>query len=85
MIFGSTCITINEGTPPMSLGNFALIGVLVVGVLYVLAMIVGMIAVGPAGLIGLAVIVFFGIILAGVVLQRAADPEDRHYSKTIKD
>ena len=69
----------------MTLGNFALIGVVIAFALYVLAMVAGMIAVGPAGLIGLAVLAFLGIILAGVVLQRAADPEDAHYSKNVRD
>lgn len=69
----------------MSLGNFALGGVVIVGVLYLIAVLAGMIAAWPWGLVGLIGIAFVGILLGGVIRQRLNDPDDAHYTRNIKD
>ena len=69
----------------MSLGNFALAGVVVALALYVAALLFGMISAGPIGLVGLGVLLFFAVILWGVLRQRMRDPEDRHYTQNVED
>ena len=69
----------------MSLGNFALGGVVLVGTLYLVAILAGMIAAWPWGLVGLIGLGFVGILLGGVLRQRLRDPEDAHYTRHVKD
>lgn len=69
----------------MSLGNFALGGVLVVGAFYLAAVLAGMIAAWPWGLVGLVVIAFLGVLLGGVLRQRLRDPEDAYYTRDVRD
>ena len=69
----------------MSLGNLALGGVLVLGTLYLLAILAGLLAAWPWGLIGLVVLGFAGLLLGGVLRQRMRDAEDAHYTRNVKD
>ncbi|NRA30989.1 MAG: hypothetical protein HRU11_12110 [Parvularculaceae bacterium] len=69
----------------MSLGNIAL-GIIVVAVLaYAGLLTLGAIALFPEGLIGLVFLFGMGFFLIAVILQRAGDKEDRHYSKNVKE
>lgn len=69
----------------MDLGNLALAGVVTVALLYITAMIVGMIAVWPYGLLGLIVMGFIGVLFFGVLRDRMNSEEDDYYEKNIKD
>ncbi|MEM9234443.1 MAG: hypothetical protein AAGA69_09445 [Pseudomonadota bacterium] len=69
----------------MSLGNIALIGVVIAFLAYLALMIFGMIAAFPYGIIGLVVLGFFGLLLIGVLMQRAGNKEDRHYIDNVKE
>jgi len=54
-----------------------------VGVCYVVAMFIGMVAAFPFGLIGLVAIVGVGALLIKVIKERLGNAEDDHYSKTV--
>ncbi|RFB04618.1 hypothetical protein [Parvularcula marina] len=69
----------------MSLGNLALVGVIIAFAVYLTLMIIGMIAAFPYGIIGLVVLGFMGLLLIGVLMQRAGDKEDRHYVDNVKE
>ena len=69
----------------MSLGNLALVGVIIAFAVYLTLMIIGMIAAFPYGIIGLVVLGFIGLLLIGVLMQRAGDKEDRHYVDNVKE
>jgi len=69
----------------MDLGNLALAGVIVAAALYIGAMVIGMIALFPYGLIGLVVLGFVGFLFFGVVNDRLNNKEDDYYEKNIKD
>ncbi len=57
---------------------------LVLAGLWLLAMIGGMIAAFPLGILGLLVLVAFGLLFAKVLRERMASEEDDYYSKTIE-
>ena len=66
--------------------SFEKIGYLCLGlvaVCYLAAMLVGMVAAFPFGLIGLVAIVGVGALLIKVIKERRANVEDDHYSKTV--
>lgn len=69
----------------MSLSRIALIGVIIAGAVYVMAALVGLIAIGPAGIIGLVVLAFIGVLFVGVLQSRLSNKEDDYYEKNIKD
>ena len=69
----------------MDLGNLALAGVILVGIVYIAAMVAGMIVLFPYGLIGLLVLGFVGILFGGVLRDRLNNEEDDYYEKNIKD
>lgn len=50
---------------------------------WALAILAGMIAAFPFGLIGLVGIVGIGLLLVKVLKERIANKEDDHYSKTV--
>ncbi len=52
--------------------------------LWLLAMIAGLIAAFPFGLLGLLGLVAIGLLFAKVVKERIASREDQHYSKTVE-
>lgn len=54
-----------------------------VAVLYVIAMIVGMFAIFPFGIIGLVVITGVGLLLIKVIKERLNNKEDDYYSKKV--
>lgn len=54
-----------------------------VAVLYIVAMLVGMIAAFPFGLIGLVVFIGVGVLLLKVVKERINNKEDSYYSKHV--
>lgn len=53
-------------------------------VLYILAMIIGMIAAMPLGLIGLVAFIGIGALLVKVITERIANKEDDYYSQNVK-
>ncbi len=69
----------------MDLGNLALAGVIVAAIAYVGAMVFGMIAVWPYGLLGLVVLGFVAVLFFGVLSERMNNEEDDYYEKNIKD
>jgi membrane protein implicated in regulation of membrane protease activity len=69
----------------MSLGNVMLGAVILATIAYAAILIFGMISIWPFGIVGLAVLLFMGLMLGIVVVQRARDPEDRHYSRNVKE
>ena len=63
------------------------IGYILLGIVvacWLIAMLVGMIAAFPVGVIGLVAIGGFGFLFAKVVKDRLANKEDDYYSKHIK-
>jgi hypothetical protein len=57
---------------------------LIVAVCWLIAMLVGMIAAFPLGIIGLLAILGIGFLFAKVVRDRLTNKEDDHYSKTVE-
>lgn len=67
--------------------NFEKVGYLclaVVAACYLVAMLIGLVAVFPVGLIGLLAIVGIGALLIKVIRERRNNAEDDHYSKTVE-
>ena len=65
---------------------FEKVGYLLLGsvaALYTIAMVVGMIAIFPFGLIGLAAIAGVGLLLIKVIKERLNNKEDDYYSKKV--
>ena len=52
-------------------------------IIYLIAMIAGMILAFPFGIIGLLLIVGFGILFVKVIVDRLNNEEDDYYSKTV--
>ena len=50
---------------------------------YLLAMIVGMIAIWPWGLVGLAVVAAVGALFIKALRDRLTNPEDDHYTRNV--
>ncbi len=57
---------------------------LIVAACWLVAMIAGMIAAFPVGIIGLLGLAGIGLLFAKVVKERLANKEDDHYSKTVQ-
>ena len=57
---------------------------LIVVLIWLLAMILGMVAALPYGIIGLAAIVGIGLLFAKVVRERLASKEDDYYSENVE-
>ena len=57
---------------------------LIVVVCWLIAMLVGMIAAFPFGIVGLLAIVGVGLLFAKVVKDRLSSKEDDHYSKNVE-
>ena len=55
----------------------------VVALCYLAAMLVGMVAAFPLGLIGLIALIGVGVLLIKVIRERRANTEDDHYSRTV--
>jgi hypothetical protein len=55
----------------------------IVAVIWIVAMIYGMISSFPVGIIGLIAIVGIGLLLAKVIKDRVANKEDDHYSRNV--
>ena len=51
--------------------------------LWLLAMVAGLIAAFPYGLLGLLGLLAMGLLFAKVVKERITSKEDEHYSKTV--
>jgi len=64
--------------------KFGYILLAIVALCWLIAVIVGMIAAFPVGLIGLVTIVGIGFLFAKVLKDRLASKEDDHYSKTVE-
>ncbi len=56
---------------------------LIVVVCWLVAMLFGMIAAFPAGIIGLVAILGIGFLFAKVVKDRLSNKEDDHYTKSV--
>lgn len=56
----------------------------IVAIAWLVAMIVGMIAAFPAGIIGLVVILAFGLLFAKALKERLASRKDDRYSKNVE-
>jgi membrane protein implicated in regulation of membrane protease activity len=69
----------------MSLGNIMLAAVVLAALVYGGVVVFGLIAIWPYGALGLGVLLFFAAMLGAVVMQRAADREDRHYSRNVRE
>ena len=66
--------------------SFEKIGYLCLGcvaICYLAAILVGIVAAFPLGLIGLVALVGIGVLLIKVLKERRANVEDEHYSKTV--
>lgn len=63
--------------------NIGYILLAIVAAFWFIAMVAGMIATFPVGVIGLAAIIGIGFLFAKVVKERLANKEDDHYSKTV--
>ena len=61
--------------------GYTLLGI--VAALYILAMIVGMVAVFPYGLVGLIAITAIGVLFIKVLKERLQNKEDDYYSKKV--
>jgi len=57
---------------------------LIVAGFWLIAMLVGMIAAFPVGIIGLLALLGIGFLFTKVVKDRIANEEDNHYSKTVE-
>ena len=55
----------------------------IVAVVWIVAMIYGLVSAFPEGVIGLVAIVGIGLLLAKVIKERIANKEDDHYSKNV--
>ena len=60
---------------------YALLGF--VSLLYLAVMVAGLIAALPWGIVGLVVIVGFGLLLIKVIRERIRNSEDNYYSKNV--
>ncbi|MGD8417268.1 MAG: hypothetical protein PVH91_09440 [Pseudomonadales bacterium] len=66
--------------------GFEKVGYVCLGVVagcYVVAMLVGLVAAFPFGLIGFVALVGVGALLIKVIRERRANTEDDYYSKTV--
>ncbi len=63
--------------------NIGYVLLAIVGICWLVAMLVGMIAAFPFGIFGLLAIAGVGFLLAKVVKDRLANKEDDYYSKNI--
>ena len=61
--------------------GYSLLGI--IAVVYLLAMLVGMIAAFPFGLFGLLLIAGIGILLVKVIKERLQNKEDDYYSNKV--
>lgn len=67
--------------------NFERVGYACLGavaLIYLLAMLGGMFAIFPFGLLGLVVLVGIGALLLKVVKERLANKEDDHYNRNVE-
>ncbi len=55
----------------------------IVAIIWIIAMIVGLIIAFPFGLIGLVAILGLGLLLIKVITDRMKNKEDDHYSKNV--
>jgi len=56
----------------------------IVAVCWLIAMLFGMIAAFPFGIVGLLAIIGVGLLFAKVVKDRLSSKEDDHYSKNVE-
>lgn len=61
---------------------YSILGLL--AALYVIAMIAGMMAAFPLGLIGLAAMIAVGLLFIKVLSERINNKEDDHYDKNVE-
>lgn len=56
----------------------------IVGICWLVAMIAGMVAIFPVGIIGLVAITGIGFLFAKVIKDRLSNKEDDYYAKTVE-
>ena len=56
----------------------------IVAIVYLAAILIGLIAAFPLGLIGLIAIIGIGALLVKVIRERLANKEDDYYSKNVE-
>lgn len=66
----------------MENAGYLLLGILVV--VWILVVIIGSIAAFPVGLVGLIMIIGFGMLFIKVVQERLNNREDDYYQKNVK-
>ena len=57
---------------------------LIVAIIWLIAMIAGMVAAFPFGLVGLVIIFAFGLLFIKVIKQRIESREDDYYAKKVQ-
>jgi Flp pilus assembly protein TadB len=72
----------NQGGIRMEYAGYILL--IIVVACWLIAMLVGMVAAFPVGIIGLVAIVGIGFLFAKVVKDRLSNKEDDYYAKNIK-
>ena len=55
----------------------------IIAIIYLIAMLIGMISVFPFGLLGLLLIAGVGVLMVKVIKERLQNKEDDYYSKEI--
>jgi hypothetical protein len=56
----------------------------IVGICWLVAMVAGMVAIFPFGIIGLVAITGIGFLFAKVIKDRLSNKEDDYYAKTVE-
>ena len=56
----------------------------IVGICWLVAMVAGMVAIFPVGIIGLVAITGIGFLFAKVIKDRLNNKEDDYYAKTVE-
>ena len=64
--------------------KIAYIILLLVAIAWIFAVIIGMIAAFPVGLIGLVLLIAFGLLFIKVLKERFANKEDDYYEKNVE-
>jgi hypothetical protein len=64
--------------------KIAYVILLVIAVLWIIAVIIGFVAIFPAGIIGLILVIAIGLLFIKVLKERFANKEDDYYDKNVK-
>ncbi len=64
--------------------KIAYVILLVIAALWIIAVIIGFVAIFPAGIIGLILVIAIGLLFIKVLKERFANKEDDYYDKNVK-